>query len=315
MKNESMIFGLIFACSFASASDSSLVLVKKSSIVGQAVAAKSYFRVAKAPLGLISATRISDTSLRVSYPADSTQNQRHYTIPLNSPFGAGTQHFCWTERSQTGTTFAVHELTTNTTRRIESPIQAVNQLQMIGTNVYLISEKDRIQTLSRLNLEISNIENLNTLEAHHSIVRFGSPHHKHLVIVDPISGQFRIDSIDPNYKVGNWRTISREGRTPEASSSYETAQGVKALRGNVLAHAIGSTPNTHIFVVPGEKNVASSFALQVDGSGNQLKQWNLKPDPDMLQNMLVEFRTVTMEAEGLTFFGRDGNAYTFQGVQ
>lgn len=310
-----MIFGLIFACSFASASDSSLVLVKKSSIVGQAVAAKPYFRITKAPLGLVSATRVDSTALQITYPANTTQSQHQYTIPLSSPYAAGAEHFCWTERSQTGTTFAVHELTTNTTRRIESPIQAVNQLQMIGTNVYLISEKDRTQTLSRLNLETGTIENLNTIESQHSIVRFGSPHQKHLVIVDPIAGQFRIDSIDPNYTVGDWRTISRAGRVPEPTSSYETAQGVKALRGNVLAHAIGSSPNTHIFVVPGEKNVASSFALLVDGNGNQLKQWNLKPDPDLLQNMLVEFRTVTMEEEGLTFFGRDGNAYTFQGVQ
>lgn len=233
----------------------------------------------------------------------------------NRPVALSDRLAVWVEGSPLNSKLHVRSLIDNQKQTVTADIRAVFTLTVIDSFAYAVHQQPGTFHLSRIDLANGKVEKLDEFSATHEVFRFGDCSSDALILVDPVSAEFRTYALGPNIQKGPWVRIDSpliSAIKSTGPSSRATPSG-KVFESALLAHKRGSGGDHFFLVAKGEKGVGQ-YLLRVNAEGRELARIVLE-FPSGLKGFGPGFNAVLSTNTAMGFAHWTGAVITYGGVE
>jgi hypothetical protein len=221
----------------------------------------------------------------------------------------------WMELSPLNTKVQVRPLGDEPPRSFTADVRGVVALTIVGSAAIVAHQETGVFYLSTIDLSNGRVDRLDQFSAGHEVFRFGECGPDDVVLVDPVSAEFRTYTLKPNPVRGPWVKIGSQLisdiRNREPAS--RTTPGGKSYHGAILAHKRGPDRQHFFFVAKGEKGVGQ-YLIRVDAEGRELARLILE-FPAELKGFGPGFNAMLNSPSTMGFVHWTGALLVYGGLQ
>ncbi len=251
----------------------------------------------------------------VVYPVGAKSGAPHrLELPRSAIFSITEKEIVWFVGTGNLPGLNAYSLQSRQTRSIASGLRRVMEIKAVADSAYVITRTAPFFDLSRIDLANGNTVGLGAIDHSHGVVKFGNSGSGDLVLIDPASGEFRIDTLAPAYRAGAWHKVRSEfvdyalAHPPEVQGR----PGVKMYNSVLLSHRENPSDGTHVFVLAAGQPKVGQYAIAVGADGEELRRYLLAPPANRFS---LAFSDVADDAGSLGYWSNSGDKYMYEGVR
>ncbi len=321
MKHAISLFALSLAALQTFAADLPIAPVKSDSVIPRnRIDKDQLIEVRSGTLGAAAITRLkTGASNLIEYPID-TQNQaeQRLEVPPNSILAFGEKRIYWFTTAGSSPGLNSFSLDKRESTNLAPALRGVLDLKSGNDSIYFLTLSGRIFSLAMVSPSDGQIKNLDTLDNSHQVVKFGNSGNDDIVLIDPISAQFRLDQIKPFYRAGAWKSIKSDLTKPSDWNSQQNVSvqpGVRMFTAKILSHASDPLNKTHTFVVAATREYPVTSAITVNAEGTEIRRFTMGIPEQDRPLLRMDFASSANDLSGLSFWLKDGSKLTYKGVK
>lgn len=322
MRDANVFFSICTAAISVFAAEVEVTPKKKPSVISVAQASdRKLVEMRSGTLGPIALFESGENeNLALLYPFESGSKSIHeIKVPKGALFATGRKHIVWFTGRASSPGFNVYSLSTRDVRVIPSPLRGAVEMRIVGDEAFLLAHSGQNLELAKLNLIDGAFQTLGNVDSEHKVVRLSSSNAGRIILVDPVSCQFRVDSVEPIYKAGVWKSIQSPllptQKSETAPLGVTARAGVRLFAARILSHKENVDNGSQMFVVASSSQFPNTHAVSVDPEGRELRRFNLTIADNDRSLFRPTFESVSVSSSGLSFWISTGEQFLFEGVR
>ncbi len=251
----------------------------------------------------------------VVYPVGAKSGAPHrLELPRFALFSITEKEIVWFAGTGNSPGLNAYSLESRQTRSIASGLRRVMEIKAVADSAYVLVRTGPSFDLSRIDLSNGNTVGLGAIDQSHGVVKFGNSGFGDLVLLDPSSAEFRIDTLAPAHRAGPWHKV-QSGFVDYALAHPPEVQGrtgVKMYNSTLLSHRENPSDGTNVFVLAAGQPKVGQYAVAAGPDSEELRRYLLGPPAN---RFTLSFSGVADDEVSLGYWSNTSDKYVYEGVR
>ncbi len=257
----------------------------------------------------------SGTRTYLRIVAGKVADRVEFKMVANVPVAVDDDLVIWAQGSRNGATLYSLKPSTGKSLTISLPFRAATGVTIADGKAYFIVKDQNVMELYRTDLASGTSDRIDNLAAFPAFFRFGQSSNEKLVILDPVSGSFRVDRVNDGHIAGVWYTLDSKlvEEAKRKSPPRTVSPGIMGYESVILNHAQNS-PDRHLFILSRGEPGQGNYALEVDATGRSQRALFLQFPNESPKHVPFHGNLFSLQ-QGLGFLTPEGQLMAYTGVR